>query len=111
MKPYKEIYEDKRLFKRAVSAFGGHGYLLVAGENVGKAATVIWNFIDGWDHVSVSFPNRVPTAAEMSMAKDVFFRPDEMCVQYFMEGIDEENCLHLWRPHRIIIPKPPIDML
>ena len=109
MRPYKEIYEDKRLFKRAVSSFGGHGYLLVNGENVSKAAVVIWNCGNGWDHVSVSFPNRAPTADEMRMAKDVFFRPEEFCVQYY--GLqDEQNCLHLWRPHKIIIPKPPKDM-
>jgi hypothetical protein len=31
----------------------------------------------GWDHVSVSLPNRCPTWTEMDLVKDTFFSPTE----------------------------------
>ena len=115
MKPYKEIYEDKRLFKRSVSSDGGCGYLLVNGNNISKAAFVVWSYGMGWDHVSVSFANRTPTWEEMCIAKDVFFKPDECCVQYHPAEKDyvniHDHCLHIWRPHKIIIPTPPKELV
>lgn len=56
----------------------------------------------GWDHVSVSLPNRCPTWREMVAAKNLFFRDDEIAMELHPAKADYVNChpftLHLWRP-------------
>lgn len=70
---------------------------------------------DGWDHVSVSLPDRCPTWNEMCRVKQMFFHEDECVVQYHPAKEDYVNnsefVLHLWRPHDIKIPMPPIYMV
>lgn len=87
---------------------GGHGGLLDNG------AFVIFSWTDGWDHVSVSYPDRCPTWDEMCMVKDIFFRDDECVAQYHPAKKDYVNlhpyCLHLWRCQDREIPKPPAWM-
>jgi hypothetical protein len=55
----------------------------------------------GWDHVSVSRPDRCPTWPEMCLVKDRFFDPDDCVVQFHppqsMYVNDHPHCLHLWR--------------
>ena len=69
----------------------------------------------GWDHVSVSFRNRTPTWDEMCEIKRMFFRPDEICVEYHPAESEYVNnmpyCLHIWRPQREPIPTPPSWMV
>jgi hypothetical protein len=64
----------------------------------------------GWDHVSVSLPNRCPTWEEMSFIKHLFFKPDEVVMQLHVAQAAHINvhnyCLHLWRPHNAAIPLP-----
>lgn len=56
----------------------------------------------GWDHVSVSLPNRCPTWEEMDFVKNLFFKEDEVAMQLHVNGKTKINlhpyCLHLWRP-------------
>lgn len=56
----------------------------------------------GWDHVSVSLPNRTPTWREMCAVKDLFFRDDEVAMQLHPAKADYVNChefcLHIFRP-------------
>lgn len=55
----------------------------------------------GWDHVSVSLPNRCPNWVEMSHVKDLFFSDDETVVQFHPKRSEYVNnhpyCLHLWK--------------
>lgn len=55
----------------------------------------------GWEHVSVSLPNRCPNWEEMSLIKSLFFGDDETVVQFHPRRSDyvniHSNCLHLWR--------------
>ncbi len=80
-----------------------------------RPATVIGSWSCWWDHVSVSFPNRLPTWDEMAEIKRMFFKPDEVCVEF--HPLEEEYvnlhryCLHIWRPQREIIPTPPSWMV
>ena len=64
-----------------------------------------------WDHVSVSRRNRTPNWAEMAQIKDLFFHDDETVMQLHVPASDHINdhphCLHLWRPHKMAIPRPP----
>lgn len=65
----------------------------------------------GWDHVSVSRKNRCPNWPEMSHVKGLFFKNDETVVQYHVPESDHinvhPNCLHMWRPHKADLPRPP----
>ena len=55
----------------------------------------------GWDHVSISAKNRMPTWTEMCRVKDLFFDPTETVVQFHPKASEyvnnHPNCLHLWR--------------
>jgi len=64
-----------------------------------------------WDHVSVSVQDgdgpveRSPTWEEMCRVKELFFRDDEVIIQYHPRKTDYVDChpfcLHLWRHQRV----------
>lgn len=70
---------------------------------------------DGWDHVSVSLPNRTPTWEEMDKVKRMFFQPHEVCFQLHPEESDHISnhpyCLHIWRNSKYPVPLPPAGMV
>ena len=70
---------------------------------------------EGWDHVSVSLPDRCPTWIEMSKVKEAFFSDDECVIQYHPPKANYVNnhefTLHLWRPQQMDIPMPPTDLV
>jgi hypothetical protein len=73
---------------------------------------VIASAEDGWDHVSVSLKHRVPNYYEMKYIAKLFFKSNEVAVQYYVPERDNVNisdtCLHWWRPHMPhIILMPP----
>jgi hypothetical protein len=47
----------------------------------------------------------------MQHVRDLFFRDDETVMQLHVPRVDHINqhpyCLHLWRPQRADIPRPP----
>lgn len=97
-----------------VQHFGGIGDDMAGVFRVSREGVtfiIIASNGDGWDHVSVSLPDRCPTWDEMSFIKRLFFEPTELALQ--MHVPDDEHvdyhpyCLHLWRPHYTYIPEPP----
>jgi hypothetical protein len=77
--------------------------------------TVIASVGDGWDHVSVSRPNRCPNWPEMDHIRHLFFREEE-CVMQLHPPVAENisihpYCLHLWRPQDVEIPRPPSNLV
>lgn len=54
-----------------------------------------------WEHVSVSCRDRCPTWEEMDRVKNLFWRDDEIVVQFHVPKAQKVNrhpyCLHLWR--------------
>ncbi len=66
---------------------------------------------EGWEHVSVSLPNRVPNWYEMCFIKDLFWNEEECVVQFHppkSEYINNHpNCLHLWKPVGKEFDAPP----
>lgn len=80
----------------------------------------------GWEHLSVSIVEvlnrnkikqveRCPTWAEMCFLKNLFWTPDECCVQYHPPMSDYVSnhpwCLHIWRPTDVEMPSPPAVMV
>lgn len=65
----------------------------------------------GWEHVSVSAPDRVPTWEEMCAVKGVFWEPEDVVMQLHPAESNyinrHPNVLHLWRPIGQPIPTPP----
>jgi hypothetical protein len=65
----------------------------------------------GWEHVSVSLPDRCPTWEEMCLVKLLFFGPKETVMQLHVPDEDnisyQQYCLHLWKPIHKTIPRPP----
>ena len=94
---------------------GGMGFLYIDRNRPNKRAVVVWSNGGGWDHVSVSWSNRTPTWGEMCVVKDIFFLPEETCIEYHPAQSEYVNqhpyCLHIWRPQHEEIPKPPMWMV
>lgn len=65
----------------------------------------------GWEHVSVSLPDRCPTWGEMCFVKNLFWSPGETVMQFHPAASryinQHEYCLHLWREVGKNAPLPP----
>ena len=113
MKTLAELQETPRLLISKTAWDGGNGMV-----DLGKLrGTVIWSHGAGWEHVSVNPYKRsyMPTWEDMCRIKDMFFREDEVAVQ-FHPAKDQyvnnmEHCLHLWRCTYTEQPTPPSIMV
>lgn len=64
---------------------------------------------EGWEHVSVSLPNRCPNWREMSFIKDHFWSEQDTVIQFHPQKSEYINnhphCLHLWKPpYEVTLP-------
>lgn len=84
-----------------------------------KKSRCFLNFIMSWgagfEHCSVSLPNRCPSWEQMCVMKELFWEDDEVCMQLHPAKKDYINnmkyCLHIWRPINEKIPTPPSIMV
>jgi hypothetical protein len=64
----------------------------------------------GWEHVSVSYPDRCPTWDEMCAVKALFWEPEDCVMQLHppkSEWVSHHPyTLHLWKPVGLEIPRP-----
>lgn len=82
---------------------------------------VVFSIGMGWEHMSVSLlkingknkiekVERCPTWEEMCFLKNVFWTPEECCVQYHPAMADyisnHKWCLHVWRSTEVQMPVP-----
>lgn len=71
--------------------------------------------LSGWEHVSVSLPNRCPNWTEMCFIKALFWSEDETVVQFHPCKSDyvnvHPNCLHLWARCGNAYELPPKDFV
>lgn len=76
---------------------------------------IMASWAERWDHVSVSRRDRMPTWDEMEKVKREFFKDTETAMQLHVPPTHHinvhPNCLHLWRPHYVEIPRPPSWMV
>ncbi|MCD8322376.1 MAG: hypothetical protein LUC89_05770 [Oscillospiraceae bacterium] len=70
------------------------------------------------EHISISHRNEkiYPTWDELCEIKDIFFLPEEACVQFFPRKSEyvniKGNCFHLWRPVNDMLdmrPEAPME--
>jgi hypothetical protein len=94
---------------------GCNGCFFIPGRPGRPPFRVIASDGEGWEHVSVSLPDRVPTWDEMCAIKALFWGDDACVMQLHPPRADWVNnhsrCLHLWRPVDLPIPRPPSLMV
>lgn len=118
MKQIKNIFENKRLsfieFIRNIN-----NECVIGGFTIDPISNKRLNFkfsrANGWEHLSVSMPNRCPNWEQMCFMKEQFWEDDEACVEYHPKKEDYVNnhnyCLHIWKPYEIELPTPPSIMV
>ena len=112
MKTAALIKKLPRVCVKGIAPDGLSGFIQLPNEKRSLAFIASWG--GGWDHVSVSYPNRCPTWDEMQQVKEMFFDDTECVVQYHPTRSQYVNnhpyCLHIWKPRMEIIPTPPTWM-
>ncbi len=103
--------EILKRYPRCLELAEDGGAWLLKSRIDGRQLKVIASWGSGWDHVSVSTSKRPPTWREMCVVRRLFFRDDETAMQLHPPLVDHvnihPNCLHLWRPQGVEIPRPP----
>ena len=108
-----DAYRDRAAAVRIYGHPGDHGcgVFRIPSPIDSGALVVVASDGDGWDHISVSRANRCPNWPEMERIRRLFFRDEETVMQLHVPTSQHinvhPNCLHLWRPQNVEIPKPP----
>jgi hypothetical protein len=108
-----DAYRDRQAAQRVYGweGDGTCGCFRVPSPIDGQELVIVASSEDQWDHVSVSRSNRCPNWPEMEHVKRMFFEPYEEAMQLHVpisEHISAHpHCLHIWRPHKLPIPRPP----
>lgn len=96
-------------------SYGNNGCFMVPTRPGKPPLLVIASDTDGWEHVSVSRPDRIPSWDDMCRIKSLFWDDDDCVMQLHPPRADWVNnhsrCLHLWRPVGVEIPRPPSLMV
>ena len=97
------------------STDGNNGVFMVKSMKLKRPLRCIISDGGGWEHVSVSLPDRCPTWEEMCFIKSVFWDAEDVCIQYHPREADYVNvhsfCLHIWRPTFCSLPVPDPIMI
>lgn len=114
MKAIEDILSDKRIRKVYKNVDNGIVMKLKMEVHSFKGsdkALVCISRVLGWEHLSVSFKNKIPSWEVMNEMKEMFFKDDEDAFQYHPKKDDyinnNEYTLHIWRPIEETIPVPP----
>lgn len=111
MKVIEEIVKNSKFRNICLGIDGGMGLAYFDK----KSFTVVFSNGLGWDHVSVSMPDRCPTWEEMCIIKDIFFDEEDTVVQYHPSKSIYQNmakyCLHLWKSQKEDFITPPINLV
>lgn len=112
-----ETYRIKSGLLASTAASGNNGAfnIPILENGIARLVRVIASDQEGWEHVSVSLPNRTPSWGLMCQIKDLFWPPEAWVMQYHPSRDNYVNfhkhCLHLWRPVGVEFPTPPSYMV
>lgn len=116
MRDTTELVEEcrvKRGYFASKASDGNNGVFFIEIDKT--MFTVIVSDGQGWDHVSVSLPDRNPTWGEMETIRDLFFKPEEIVIQFSPPRVkkinNHPNCLHLWREQGAYVKMPPVEFV
>lgn len=114
MKDKTEILNDRRVLKVFKDVNNGKVSKLKLEVRSNKASDkclVCMTCIDGWEHLSVSHKNKIPSWLCMEEMKEMFFNDDEEAFQFHpkMENYvnNNEYTLHIWRKQDGTMSTPP----
>lgn len=114
MKQFNEILEDRRIlkvFKNVETDAVSKLKVEIRSIKQSDKALVSLTKIAGWEHLSVSFKNKIPSWECMQEMKEIFFSDNEECFQLHPKADNyvnnNEYTLHIWRPVDGNIPIPP----
>ena len=108
-----ELYRVRSGRMGTDAAYGNNGAFDLTQRFHGKHTFAIASDQEGWEHVSVSHPDSMPTWEEMCIVKDLFWDREACVMQLHPPARNYVNnhqfCLHLWRPTAtgVFIPQPP----
>jgi hypothetical protein len=121
VKDLTELDAYRRRDKRVLAMYGWTGdntcgVFELPLPKTGVVLLIVASADEGWEHLSVSLPNRTPNWTEMEHAKRTFFKDDETAMQLHVPPKDHKNLhpftLHIWRPtNGQSIPRPPEDFV
>lgn len=96
----------------STAEIGNNGYFQM---NLMTHVNVIASDGDGWEHVSVSTPNRCPTWEEMCAVKNKFWDPEDVVIQFHPKESEYVNhhpyTLHMWRKVGQEHETPPTSLI
>lgn len=114
MRNLEVILNDRRVKKVYKNVDNGIVFKLKLDVHTYKGsdnALVSFTRILGWEHLCVSFKNKIPSWEVMNEMKEMFFEDNEDAFQYHPVKDNyinnNEYCLHIWRPLETNIPEPP----
>ena len=114
MKKFNEILQDRRILKVYKNIETDKvSKLKVEVRSVKQSDKALVNatIIQGWEHLGVSFKNKIPSWECMQEMKELFFYDDEECFQLHPKADNyvnnNEYTLHIWRPIDGNFPIPP----
>lgn len=104
MKNKYEILDDRRVLKVYKDVDNGAVSKLkleVRSQKASDKCLVMMTCINGWEHLTVSHKNKIPSWECMNEMKEMFFNDDEECFQFHPKKENyinnNEYCLHIWR--------------
>lgn len=104
MRDVNEILSDKRVikvYKNVDNGIVSKLKLEVRSYKASDKCLIQLTCINGWEHLSVSHKNKIPSWLTMEEMKEMFFRDDEEAFQFHpkMDNYinNNEYSLHIWR--------------
>ena len=114
MKPFSEILEDSRIlkvYKNVETEKCSKLKVECRSNKQSNKALVSATIVAGWEHLGVSFKNKIPSWECMQEMKTIFFKDDEECFQIHPKADNyvnnNEYTLHIWRPIEGMTQIPP----
>lgn len=105
MRKFNEILQDRRVlkvYKNVETDVVSKLKLEVRSNKASDKCLVSLTSIKGWEHLSVSHKNKIPSWNTMQEMKEMFFYDNEECFQIHPKADDyvnnNEYTLHIWRP-------------
>ena len=113
-KTFEEIVQDQRVlkvYKNVETPLASKLKVEIRSNKASDKCLVSLTICKGWEHLSVSHKNKIPSWMTMQEMKEVFFKDDEECFQLHPKADDyvnnNEYTLHIWRPIDGQFPIPP----
>jgi len=114
VRKFDEILQDRRVlkvYKNVETDTVSKLKLEVRSNKASDKCLVSITRIKGWEHLSVSHKNKIPSWECMQEMKELFFYDDEECFQLHPKADNyinnNEYTLHIWRPVDGNFPIPP----